>query len=167
MHKVGTKLFLQPFTRIWEWDWIFTWHLLSTTVCFMYYVMEIFIFFCMLYVQQVSISVVLSKLDTVKVGTCGYSLDFQNGLHLLFHTFKLCCTLLYQCNQKEKWVPAWCPITKVFQTPPEKLGEPYIHLCHSACEDQRCRCANICHMALPARASQCQWHTGVFDLPRT
>ena len=59
-------------------------------------------FFCMLYVQQVSISVVLSKLDTVKVGTCGYSLDFQNGLHLLFHTFKLCCTLLYQCNQKEK-----------------------------------------------------------------
>ena len=30
-------------------------------------------------------------------------------------------------------------------------------LCHSAWEDQRRRCANICHMALPARASQCQY----------
>ena len=28
-------------------------------------------------------------------------------------------------------------------------------LCHSAWEDQRYRCANICHMTLPARASQC------------
>ena len=32
-----------------------------------------------------------------------------------------------------------------------------IILCHSAWEDQRRRCANICHMALPARASQCQY----------
>ena len=31
------------------------------------------------------------------------------------------------------------------------------NLCHSAWEDQRRRCANICHMALPARASQCQY----------
>ena len=44
-------------------------------------------------------------------------------------------------------------------------------LCHSGWEDQRCRCANICHMALPTRASQCQYENsgtpGPFDLPRT
>ena len=33
----------------------------------------------------------------------------------------------------------------------------YSNLCHSAWEDQRRQCANICHMALPARASQCQY----------
>ena len=35
--------------------------------------------------------------------------------------------------------------------------KPQHHLCHSAWEDQRCWCANICHMALPARASPCQY----------
>jgi len=31
------------------------------------------------------------------------------------------------------------------------------YICASAWEDQRYRCVSICHMALPARASQCQY----------
>ena len=38
-------------------------------------------------------------------------------------------------------------------------------LCHSAWEDQRRRCANICHMALPARASQCQYENSGTPAP--
>ena len=43
--------------------------------------------------------------------------------------------------------------------------KPQHHLCHSAWEDQRCWCANICHMALPARASQCQYENSGTPAP--
>ena len=71
MHKLlslAKLFFLQPSTRIW----------LNIYLTFIEYHCVLYVlcdgnfrvFFCMLYVQQVSISVVLSKLDTVKVGTC-------------------------------------------------------------------------------------------------